>query len=142
MLTKRSDESNLMTKAEIISKTLREMGPFRLRTSRHSARNPTTKKSSSPSLRNGCRRFGQHQDLRGLPAPERGVLRYMPWPLRPLRNERHRSARRREGMGLWPSEAGDLSAKIPERSALKPRSPRKEATQAHIRRGRRDGDDE
>ena len=30
MLTKRSDESNLMTKAEIISKTLREMGPFPL----------------------------------------------------------------------------------------------------------------
>src|SRR5438128_12342048 len=82
-------------------------------------------------------RFG-HQDVRGLPAPERGVLRYMPWPLRPLRNERHRSARRREGMGLWPSEAGDLSAKIPERSALKPRNPRKEATQAHIRRGRHD----
>ena len=30
MLTKRSDESNLMMKAEIISKTLREMGPFPL----------------------------------------------------------------------------------------------------------------
>jgi hypothetical protein len=63
--------------------------------------------------RQATRRPGyRHSDLRRLQALDGRVLRDMPWALRSLRNERHRPAEWRQGVGLRSAEVGDLPGEI------------------------------